>query len=467
MYFEHKLPAIAPRHLTIAAGKAMQETLDCVRARMDLLEEALNVSGLKPETFAALARKLFLAQEHTQKTIDNFTPSEISEFAWAAFDGEDQPTRLNWAGVDTFVDTAFVSTKEWEQLRMLSIGGSDASIIKKLNHWREELGLYYDKTGYPTVDDSDRQWVFDRGHIVEDRVVEAFCAQSGMKRIPETRMFVSRTHPNVTANPDAIVTPGNGKLYVFEAKTTIAENFEAWANDKVPPYYACQCIHYPAVLNDERIAGTYIGCIFTNDITVGGMYIDSQYNLNERFVVRYIEKDEAECKAHLDLMQSWYEEYVINENPPAVTVQPDLAVQAANAASATSASDNLVEFQLPDWEDTIKEFLAAKEQQSNLIKQADAFKEKAQRLSVDIIKRLADSTRGVCQIDDKRGYEIKNVAQARNSVDAEKLRVVVDTAAPFLPDDIRKEFEACFIVKETSPIFTVKEKSLAKIIGKK
>ena len=110
---------------------------------------------------------------------------------------------------------------------------------------------------------------------MEDRVIDAFLKLTGFKRIPETRMFRSRKYPHQTANIDGIVISPDGRIFVFEAKTTVAENWDAWKDGKIPRSYVPQTRQYPAVLDDDRVQGTYIGCLFIVDLIVGGLYVGS------------------------------------------------------------------------------------------------------------------------------------------------------------------------------------------------
>lgn len=56
----------------------------------------------------------------------------------------------------------------------------------------------------------ESQAVFDRGHFMEDNVVEAFLKLTDFKRIPETRMFRSKKYPHALADIDAIIQAPDG-----------------------------------------------------------------------------------------------------------------------------------------------------------------------------------------------------------------------------------------------------------------
>ena len=129
-------------------------------------------------------------------------------------------------------------------------------------------------------------------------------------------MFRSKKYPHCSANIDAIVRfPGN-RLYVFEAKTTIGENYDAWAGDKIPATYIQQTRQYPAVLDDDRILGTYIGCLFTVDYSLNGYYLGSSANVGQ-FVSRFVDRDKTLEDNQLAEEETFFNTYVAeNVEPP-------------------------------------------------------------------------------------------------------------------------------------------------------
>ena len=77
-------------------------------------------------------------------------------------------------------------------------------------------------------------------------------------------LFQHRKHKFMLANIDAIVMMPNGKLAVFEAKTTSSNTEKDW-KDGPPAQYLRQPMQYMAVLDDERIECAFIGCILANN----------------------------------------------------------------------------------------------------------------------------------------------------------------------------------------------------------
>ena len=365
-----------------------------------------------------------------------------------------------WPNAIVVVDTAFVTTPEWESIRHIGIGGSDAAVVLGVSPYQTPRGLYHDKVGTPRTikEETESNWVFDRGHIMEDRVIEAFCNITGAKVVPETRMFASRGNPNCTANIDAIIRFDDGRLYVFEAKTTIRENWKAWADDKIPPQYVPQMRQYPAVLDDDRILGTYIGCLFTNDSVVGGVYLGSEWQGKE-FVARFVERDKLLEKQQLEGEERWFGDYIaVNEVPP-VESEKDQELEIIRAFAPNDGSPQKLEWLPGEVSTDIEEYLRLKKEQADAKKRADAFEKDAKVISFKLIEKLGGSAEAVVDLDDERFYEVKNAPRSRTSVDTESLEVLIDSAAPLLPAEMLDKFRGCIVKNPDSyRVFSIKEK---------
>ena len=272
-FFEHNIPLKMPSHMHPCNKDAWEAMAIRVDRRMSLLESALAVSGLCGEDFAAAVSLLFDKSAETP-LIDTMTVDEIATIAKIQAKAlGPQPKRLDWPNAVVVMDAQFTTTKEWELIRHIGLGGSDAAVVMGISHFNTKQHLYHDKVGTPIQwepDDKKSEFLFAYGHCVEPLVIETFCKRTGGVVIPETRMFQHKDFPWITANVDAVVLlPGDpmhplGKIYFFEAKTTGFFNREAWDDNKIPPYYATQCRQYMSVFNDPRVCGTYIGCIYGN-----------------------------------------------------------------------------------------------------------------------------------------------------------------------------------------------------------
>lgn len=462
-YFECNLPKTAPYWMHPSVMGAFNDSIQRIYKRMDTLNEALEVSGLDGATFAKHARILFDMMKDKEGKFDSLTPEDIAEYACLLYDGVPVEPRMEWPNAMTVVDTAFVTTKEWESIRHFGIGGSDAAVIAGTSHFNTPFELYHDKCGTPEKRPNNAsQSVFDRGHIMEPRVIEAFCKLTGAEVIPETRMFASKKHPNSTANIDAIVRFSDGRMYVFEAKTTIADNWQAWSRDKIPAYYIPQMRQYPAVLDDDRILGTYIGCLFTRDTNIAGYYVASDYDEKD-FVCRFLDRDPAEEETQLAAQEQWFKEYIEqNEEPEESDPKKQLkAIHRMTGAPNPKAPP--LEWDLAPYADDIEQYMRYSEEMSALEKRKTALEEARRTLSVRMVQDLGNNTVANIMLDDNELYEIKNGPRSKTTVDIDSLTMLIDAASPFLPDEMKEKMLDCIVKQEDAyRVFSIAKKKAKK-----
>lgn len=422
MYFEYNLPAEAPAYVHPSLAAEMETCFAQIGERMNKLEDALTISGLDGATFAEYAKVLF---DYRQSRFDTMTAEELSEYCLSVHDGKYKAMeRVEWPNATTVIDTAFVTTKEWECVRRLSIGGSDAAIVKKISPYRTRYELYQDKRGTPiAIDDTDKQAIFDRGHAMEETVINKVCLDIGATRIPETRMFASKEYPHCTANPDAIIRTMNGKLYVFEAKTTIAQNFLAWADGKIPVHYVPQTRQYPAVLNDPRIAGSYIGCLFTYDYTVNGVFVGADSDMN-KFVLRVVDRDRAEERKNLAENEAFFKDFIESGTEPPLEGDPSnsIAVLRQYIGHADPEKDDVL-FDPDVYSQTISTYLSLGEDKKALDKEVKGIQAAMDELKLPLIEALGQSITGKMPIDDTSYIEVKYSPRKKDDVNLELLQM--------------------------------------------
>lgn len=319
MYFEENLPILAPNWLDQSIRPEFQKMLDSIHARMSKLERAKDLNGMRGEDFARCVKPLF----DSSLNFDSLSADELAKVADVVYDGKQAEARVEWPNATVVVDTDFVLRHEWESLRHFSIGGSDAPVVMNAGAYNSAFMLAHTKRGTPVSPlwfDDGRNAIFDRGHVMEDRVVNAFVEAVNGQRIRESRMFASKRYPCCTANIDAIVKLQTGQFVIFEAKTTVTGNFMAWMNGAIPSHYLPQMRQYPAVLDDPRIAGVYIGCIFVGDIIVNGLYVGSAYEVSKHGMkVAMVERTPAEiAEEDMQLAEEaeWFATYVEDKEMP-------------------------------------------------------------------------------------------------------------------------------------------------------
>ena len=318
MYFEHSIPRQMPKYMLEHNKEAWAKMYQTVNGRMNLLEDALQKSGLRGEDFAASV-SAFFDPSQADPALDHMTAEQIAEIAklHAPLVGR-QPDRMVWPNADVVVDTAFTTTKEWEMIRSIGLGGSEAAVVLGCSPYNTTQALYHLKVGTKMKwepADNGKQFIFAYGHCVESLVIDTFCNRSGATIIPETRMFRHRKYPWVTANMDGVVMmPAtaqfpNGRIFILEAKTTTSQNQNAWYEQKIPKQYVPQCRQYMAVMNDPRIHGTYIACIWGNT--------------PDCFSAKLVERDMLLEEMQLDEEAAFWKDHILMHKDPGPSGKPD------------------------------------------------------------------------------------------------------------------------------------------------
>lgn len=458
MFFESNLPSTVPYWLDARAAKKFTETIERIKKRMALLECALDITGMKGETFALYAQKLF---EMDTGKFDALTAEDIAGFVSMMDTGIEVQDRMHWENAFPIVDTAFLRTEEWEVVRHIGIGGSEAAAVLGISPYQTAAGLYYSKIGTPLSPEFElrKNWSFDRGHVLEPFIIETFCSITGAKVIKESRMFGNRKHPSCTANIDAIVQFPDGRIFIFEAKSTIKGNWDAWAAGKIPGHYIPQMRQYPAVLDDDRIAGTFIGCCFTDDTVVSGLYVGSQFD-GDKFVTRYLERDKTREEELLMEEERWFQAHIEKNDVPPMNGDPDREQEVIKTYLQRLPTKEAKQWLLAEVETDIKEWLHLKESYSAIQKKGKALDADAKSIAVRLIEKLGDATQAEVDLGDSRYYEIKNSPRSKGFIDSESLSILIDTAAAYLPTDLTERLRGCIGKKEdVYRVFSIKEKT--------
>ena len=146
MYFEFNLPEKMPSYIDSIHAPAFNAMLKTVSERMNRLEEALSFSTLSPDVFSYVLASVFDPEKEVNP-IDVMEPGRIVELAEMLAVGVKVEPRIEWPNAEVVVDTAFVTRKEWETLRMLGTGGSDAAVILGISPYNTPRSLFYSKRG--------------------------------------------------------------------------------------------------------------------------------------------------------------------------------------------------------------------------------------------------------------------------------------------------------------------------------
>lgn len=455
-YFEVNLPREIPLYYKPELRQKMKECVERVYARSDKLnaacEKLFTTKGLRRATFHALAKKVF--DMVSAERFDTMTPSELASAAYLLYDGTEYLDRIEWPNATVLYDTAFVSTKDWEALRHFGIGGSDSSVVMGISHYQTKRGIVYEKLGYPElVSDPGKQAIFDRGHYVEQAVIDTFCAKTGAVQIHESRMFASKRHPYSTANLDGVLRMPSGKLAIFEAKSAIDvwAKIVQWKGTNIPANYVTQIHQYMAVMDDDRIDGVYIGMLPVTDHTICDVYIGSEYDPTKYFH-HFEERDRDFEEEILMAEEQLWTDYVMTGILPEESKDAGLDAEVRKRFEPTPLSDpNIPEqkIHLAEVEETFEEMAKAEAQMAELKKQAERWENYRNLLRNAIIGKMNGAQKAV--VTDETGepkFEVKNTLITKKGVDMELL----ETFHPDVFEEVKKSTTFTkFSYKEVKP----------------
>lgn len=143
---------------------------------------------------------------------------------------------------------------EYEAIRKLGLGGSDAGAVCGLSKWRTPYQVWAEKVN-PTEQAHRESEAMTWGKLLEAPVREEFSRRTGVEVHPFPRMVRNTDYPFMLASPDGLTGPATKLDGVYEGKTTRFP--DQWAIDgdivSVPLEYMVQGMHYLAVLRLERL----------------------------------------------------------------------------------------------------------------------------------------------------------------------------------------------------------------------
>lgn len=438
-FFEVNLPQQAPTYLVGQKLKTDFETaVRNITRRTQILNEALAISGIEPNKFHELAKYLF---DRDPEFFDTYTPMDVAMLTAGMNDGKPVAvTRLDWPHATVLFDTAFTSTREWEALRHIGIGGSESSVVMGFSPYQTRRKLFHDKIGTVMAQPGSGTPVFERGHIIEPKVVEAFCRENGAVRVPETRMFASKRYPNSTANIDAIIRMPSGKLYVFEAKTAVEGSKINWINDKVPRHYLSQTHQYPAVLDDDRIEGTYISCFFVIDYTCADYFISASYD-ELSAITHFVERDAAYEEMLMEEEAEFWQEYILTGIEPEIDGEPDRELELVRSLHGEPRPEDPAAVLSSRLTPDIEEWLKLDDERKSFDKKSKAVKSQQDLLRAKILDQLGTSPEGRVDIDGTQEFYVISQSHAKSHL---KLNDdLLDALYPEAAAAFRAEEERC------------------------
>lgn len=401
-----------------------------------------------------------------------------------------------------YKSTAQMTTRQWEDERRNSIGGSDMSVILGLGHYdRTKRELFYDKTGVASLkgSDSKQSIIFNSGHFLENMVADLFSYRTGFEAYEVKAMFEHPLHPHIRGNIDRFYRYRGSKepIGFLECKTTTEFNSE-WNNDKIPTQYIVQIATYMSILNMDscKIACLFIpeqlryvaGILYQlknvfgklpkntladikdqlNSIAdeetslyvpmvvsaLGGEFLIPKHLLDEtseavgkKLTIRDVGRDEALEEEILEKADDFWFNYVEKG------IEPPLDDEKGSAAIATlnkyivpkevkkpqPLSDKLIS--------NIESINALKEKKSELNSLSKQYDSQIQKLSVPIIEALNGLNSG-CVMGNNEEFQITYEGKVRKSVPAKNMAKLKNA----YPD----AYNECAVEKQSDPTLTIK-----------
>jgi len=151
--------------------------------------------------------------------------------------------------------TENLSFEDWLDYRRRGIGGSDASVVCRVNKYKSPVELWMEKTGQLPQQEAGEPAYW--GTQLEALVKSEFTKRTGIEVTSVNQMLQHDEYPFMLANLDGTCQHPIYGTCIFEAKTATAYKASEW-DDKIPDEYMLQVQHYLAVTG---FAGAYIAVL--------------------------------------------------------------------------------------------------------------------------------------------------------------------------------------------------------------
>ncbi len=433
MIFECNLPRKIPDYYHPFIRSRLKETVERVYMRTDKLNEAFEISKLSFGTFHHLARDLFQWYSDPEKgndieAFDALTPRILTRKIKERKTKKEYPSFVEWPNVTVLYDTAFVTTQDWELLRHFGVGGSDSSVLMGVSHYNSLEGLYLDKIGVPEIfKDPGKQTVFDRGHYMENTVLNNFCTMTGAERIPETRMFQNKRYPWITANLDGIFRMPDGSFAIGEAKTAtdVYNVMVEWKNGNIPAKYITQITQYMGTMDDPRLNNCWIICLPVQDTVIGGEYVGSEITGKPRMVK--MERDREFEEELFEMETDFWKNYIEQNVKPAPSLNAKLDKEIAKRfipSPVTNPEAPNKALCYEEFENVLKKLQSAEEETTAAKKKLEQVENTRNSLRLQITTAMEDAQ--LADFKDDEGnirFQVKNTLVVKDRVKTKDLKL--------------------------------------------
>lgn len=139
------------------------------------------------------------------------------------------------------------SRGEWLKERRKGIGASDAAAIVNLSPYMSNLALWEIKTGRRQQEDIGNKPYVQFGIKAEEHIRALFALENSQYQVgyEEFRIVANVDYPFVIATLDGWLTEDNGRMGVWECKTTEIMRPNQWQewDNRIPDNYYIQVLH--------------------------------------------------------------------------------------------------------------------------------------------------------------------------------------------------------------------------------
>lgn len=159
-------------------------------------------------------------------------------------------------------------SNEWLKFRMKGVGASDSPVLFDVSPYKTQRDLFYEKMGFTDALDTQKEFIFSKGHRLEQKARELYLEKLGIEMIPK----VYRYKEIFLASLDGI----NSSEGILEVKYTGKDNIKRAKEGELPPHHYIQMQHQFYVTGADK--GHYVA---TND---GKDYVSVIVAPNEKYM---------------------------------------------------------------------------------------------------------------------------------------------------------------------------------------
>lgn len=199
------------------------------------------------------------------------------------------------------------NTLEWEEERRRFIGSSDVPIIMGYHNWSTPYKLWEQKLGFSEENTADKQFIFQKGHRLEDKARKMYELYSGLDFPP--KVVQKSDLPYARASLDGINFAHKKQIEIKYVGRGVWLDLKNGAN--IPDHY------YPQVQYQLMITG-FASCDF---VTVTDEKLKKESEKNPAFsgfTVTNVELDIDYVKEMIKKCNAFYK-CMLNKTPPPLT----------------------------------------------------------------------------------------------------------------------------------------------------